>query len=160
VYPRIGINYNFGVTKGSLLAGIGVLNTYRLSDRWSLFGALGYQVSTSEGMGFSTTGMEVSAGSNGYFDIDFGVRLDIGRNQFYRDVESKRKAYSQPLTGHNWPRFAVNTIASVGVAYGVKRYPLQAMQQLPPWVFSVWQETAITGMMCWREQRSVSVPQN
>ena len=140
--------------------GVGLEETYRLNDRLSLFGALGYQVSTSEGMGFSTTGMEVSAGSNGYFDIDFGVRLDIGRNQFYRDVESKRKAYSQPLTGHNWSRFAVNTIASVGVAYGVKRYPLQAMQQLPPWVFSVWQETAITGMTYWLAQPSVSVPQN
>ena len=117
---RAGIITQFVEGSGSPLMGVGLEETYRLDDRWSLFGALGYQVSTSEGMGFSTTGMEVSAGSNGYFDIDFGVRLDIGRNQFYRDVESKRKAYSQPLTGHNWPRFAVNTIASVGVAYGVK----------------------------------------
>ena len=52
---------------GSPLMGVGLEETYRLNDRWSLFGALGYQVSTSEGMGFSTTGMEVSAGSNGYF---------------------------------------------------------------------------------------------
>ena len=117
---RAGIITQFVEGSGSPLMGVGLEETYRLDDRWSLFGALGYQVSTSEGMGFSTTGMEVSAGSNGYFDIDFGVRLDIGRNQFYRDVESKRKAYSQPMTGHNWPRFAVNTIASVGVAYGVK----------------------------------------
>lgn len=119
-FVRAGIITQFVEGSGSPLMGVGLEETYRLNDRWSLFGALGYQVSTSEGMGFSTTGMEVSAGSNGYFDIDFGVRLDIGRNQFYRDVESKRKAYSQPLTGHNWPRFAVNTIASVGVAYGVK----------------------------------------
>ena len=119
-FVRAGIITQFVEGSGSPLMGVGLEETYRLNDRWSLFGALGYQVSTSEGMGFSTTGMEVSAGSNGYFDIDFGVRLDIGRNQFYRDVESKRKAYSQPLTGPNWPRFAVNTIASVGVAYGVK----------------------------------------
>ena len=71
-------------------------------------------------MGVSTTGMDVSAGSNGFFDIDFGVRLDLGRNKFYRDADSKRKAYTQPLAGHNWPRFVVNTLASVGVAYGVK----------------------------------------
>ena len=71
-------------------------------------------------MGYGQTGMEVSAGSNGFFNIDFGVRYDIGRNKFYRDAESKSKAYAQPLTGHNWPRFAVNTLASVGVAYGVK----------------------------------------
>ena len=36
MYPRIGVNYNFGVSKGSLLAGIGVLNTYRINDRWSV----------------------------------------------------------------------------------------------------------------------------
>jgi hypothetical protein len=91
-----------------------------LNDHLSLFGAAGYQVSTSEGMGYGMTGMEVSTGSNGFFDVDFGVRYDLGRHQFYRDVETKKKAYSQPLAWHNWPRFAVNTIASVGVAYGVK----------------------------------------
>ena len=125
-YVRAGIITQFVEGSGSPLMGVGLEETYRLNERWSLFGALGYQVSTSEGMGYGHTGMDVSAGSNGYFDIDFGVRLDIGRNQFYRDVESKRKAYSQPLTGHNWPRFAVNTIASVGVAY-VGKTALKAM---------------------------------
>ena len=119
-FVRAGIITQFVEGSGSPLMGIGVEETYRLDDKWSLFGSLGYQVTTSEGMGVSTTGMDVSAGSNGFFDIDFGVRLDLGRNRFYRDAESKRKAYSQPLTGHNWPRFAVNTLASVGVAYGVK----------------------------------------
>lgn len=125
-YVRAGIITQFVEGSGSPLMGVGLEETYRLDERWSLFGALGYQVSTSEGMGYGHTGMDVSAGSNGYFDIDFGVRLDVGRNQFYRDVESKRKAYSQPLTGHNWPRFAVNTIASVGVAY-VGKTALKAM---------------------------------
>ena len=119
-FVRAGIITQFVEGSGSPLMGIGVEETYRLDDKWSLFGSLGYQVTTSEGMGVSTTGMDVSAGSNGFFDIDFGVRLDLGRNRFYRDAESKRKAYAQPLTGHNWPRFAVNTLASVGVAYGVK----------------------------------------
>lgn len=116
-YLRMGIITQFVEGSGSPLGGLGLEETYRLNDRWSLFGALGYQVTTSEGMGVSTTGMEVAAGTNGFFDIDFGVRYDIGHNKFYRDAEEKRKAYSQPLTGHNWPRFAVNTVASVGVAY-------------------------------------------
>lgn len=119
-YIRAGIISQFVEGSASPVAGAGLEETYRLNDRLSLFGALGYQVSTSEGMGVSTTGMDVSAGSNGFFDIDFGVRLDLGRNRFYRDIESKKKAYAQPLTGHNWARFAVNTMASVGVAYGVK----------------------------------------
>ncbi|SEM54046.1 PAP2 superfamily protein [Prevotella sp. ne3005] len=116
-YLRMGIITQFVEGSASPLAGIGLEETYRLNDRMSLFGAVGYQVSTSEGMGYGFTGMEDTAGSNGFFDIDFGIRYDISRNQFYRDAESKRKAYAQPLTGHNWPRFAVNTVASVGVAY-------------------------------------------
>lgn len=119
-YVRAGIITQFVVGSVSPLMGAGLEETYRLNDHLSLFGAAGYQVSTSEGMGYVMTGMEVSTGSNGFFDVDFGVRYDLGRHQFYRDVETKKKAYSQPLAWHNWPRFAVNTIASVGVAYGVK----------------------------------------
>lgn len=125
-YLRAGIITQFVEGSGSPLGGLGLEETYRLNDRLSLFGAVGYQVSTSEGLGVSTTGMEVAAGTNGFFDIDFGIRYDLGRNKFYRDAESKRKAYSQPLTGHNWPRFAVNTVASVGVAY-IGKTALKAM---------------------------------
>lgn len=116
-YVRAGIITQFVEGSGSPLGGMGIEETYRLNDRLSLFGSLGYQVTTSEGLGVSVTGIGASAGSNGFFDIDFGIRYDLGRNKFYRDAESKRKAYSQPMTGHNWPRFAVNTIASVGVGY-------------------------------------------
>ena len=117
-YVRAGIITQFVEGSGSPLAGAGIEETYRLNDRLSLFGALGYQVTTSEGMGVSTTGMEVAAGTNGFFDIDLGVRLDLGRNVFYRDAEVRRNALVEEFPmGHNWPRFAVNTIASVGVAY-------------------------------------------
>lgn len=115
-YLRMGLITQFVEGSGSPLGGLGLEETYRLNDRWSLFGALGYQVTTSEGMGVSTTGMEVAAGTNGFFDIDFGVRYDIGHNKFYRDAEEK-KVQGEGLRGHNWPRFAVNTVASVGVAY-------------------------------------------
>lgn len=117
-YVRTGVITQFVEGSGSPLMGAGLEETYRLNDRLSLFGAFGYQVTTSEGMGVSTTGMEVAAGTNGFFDIDFGVRYDLGRNKFYRNIESK--VHDSRFTvqgGHNWPRFAVNTIASVGVAY-------------------------------------------
>lgn len=116
-FLRMGIITQFVESSGSPLMGVGLEETYRLNDRLSLFGSAAYQVSTSEGMGVSTTGMEVAAGNNGFFDIDFGIRYDLGRNKFYKNLEDKQKAYSQPLTGHNWPRFAVNTVASVAVAY-------------------------------------------
>ena len=119
-YVRAGIITQFVVGSASPLAGAGLEETYRLNDRLSLFGALGYQVSTSEGLGYGMTGMDVAAGSNGFFDIDFGIRYDLGRNRFYRDEETKRVTYSQPVAGHNWPRFAVNTLASVGVGFALK----------------------------------------
>ena len=120
-YVRAGIITQFVTGSGSPLMGAGLQQTYRLNDQLSLFGSAGYQVSTSEGLGYGMTGMEVAAGSNGYFDVDFGVVVDLGQNKFYRNIDAKRKAMAEePATGHNWPRFAVNTIASVGVAYGVK----------------------------------------
>ena len=116
-YLRMGVITQFVEGSGSPLMGAGLEETYRLNERLSLFGAVGYQVSTSEGMGVSTTGMDVAAGTNGFFDIDFGIRYDLGHNKFYRDEESKALRQAQGPEGHNWPRFAVNTVASVGVAY-------------------------------------------
>ena len=142
-YLRMGIITQFVEGSGSPLAGIGLEETYRLNDRLSLFGAVGYQVTTSEGMGVSTTGMDVAAGTNGFFDIDFGIRYELGRNGFAHrgQAPSASQNYAQmsqipeqssptrslsPCAGHNWPRFAVNTIASVGVAY-VGKTALKAM---------------------------------
>jgi len=128
-YIRAGIISQFVEGSASPVAGAGLEETYRIADRMSLFGAFGYQVSTSEGMGYGFTGMEVAAGSNGFFDIDFGVVIDISektrwnahrRGQSLCSSQSFSQQGQSPSAVHNWPRFAVNTIASVGVAYGVK----------------------------------------
>lgn len=118
-FIRAGIISQFESGSGSPLAGAGVEETYRLNDRLSLFGALAYQVTTSESSGGST-GMKVAAGSNGFFDIDFGVVYDLGQNGFYRDVQSKREAKARLAQRHNWSRFIVNTAASVGVGFALK----------------------------------------
>jgi hypothetical protein len=110
----------FAEGSGSPLMGVGLEETWRLNRRLSLFGSLAYQVTTSEGMGVSVTGMNVSTGSNGFFDVDFGIRCDLGHNRFYRDREERQSALSTPASSHNWARFAVNTLASVGVAFGGK----------------------------------------
>lgn len=79
VYPRIGVNYNFGVSKGALVAGIGVLNTYRLDPRWSIYMDMAY---TMTGSGFvgsehvKSTGL--GSNSNGYFSVGLGAQLDLG----------------------------------------------------------------------------------
>lgn len=119
-FVRAGVITQFVEGSGSPLMGVGLEETYKLTERLNLFGSVAYQVSTSEGLGVSTTGKEVAAGSNGFFDIDFGIRYDLGQNRFYRTMTQKGQSLSQqgqsPLC-HNWPRFAVNTVASVAVAY-------------------------------------------
>ena len=119
-YIRAGIITQFVEGSGSPLMGAGLEETYRLNDRLSLFGAFGYQVTTSEGMGVSTTGVDVSAGTNGFFDIDFGIRYDLGQNRWYKPGAKESRNYGYTEGQHNWPRFLVNTGASVVVAYGVK----------------------------------------
>ena len=140
-FVRAGLITQFVESSGSPLMGFGLEQTYRLSDNLSLFGALAYQVSTSEGMGYSTTGMDVAAGSNGFFDIDFGVKVDISPVKGWpfgklRDRPSTLRQAQGPqaqgppfgpstssgtaLRQVQWARFAVNTIASVGVSYVAK----------------------------------------
>ena len=130
-YARAGIISQFVEGSASPLMGAGLEETYRLNDRLSVYGSLGYQVSTSEGMGYGYTGMDVAAGTNGFFDIDFGVIIDISEKTRWTSRSAHRgqslcnsQNFSQrglsPCMGHNWPRFIVNTGASVAVAYGAK----------------------------------------
>ena len=98
-YPRIGLNYNFGVSKGSLAVGFGFLNTYRLSDRWSVYLDAAYMMSGSGFVGedkVKSTGM--GSNSNGYFSIGLGAQMDLG--------ESHQDAHSVK-TGDFWQHWFV-----------------------------------------------------
>ena len=118
-FIRAGIISQFEIGSSSPLMGAGLEQTYRLNERLSLFGSAAYQVTTSESSGGST-GLNVPAGTNGFFDIDFGVVYDLGQNGFYRNAQSKREAEVRLAQRHNWPRFMVNTVASVGVGFALK----------------------------------------
>lgn len=79
VYPRIGVNYNFGVSKGSLLAGAGVLTTYRLSDRWGLLFDAAYMLTGSGFVGNNESGgTGTGSNSNGYFSFGLGAQMALG----------------------------------------------------------------------------------
>ncbi len=80
LYPRIGINYNFGVSKGSLLAGIGLLNTYRISDRWSVYGDIAYIMTGSGFVGKeSKADTGTGSNSNGYLTFGIGAQVELGK---------------------------------------------------------------------------------
>lgn len=98
VYPRVGVNYNFGVSKGSLLVGAGVLNTYRLNDRWSLYADLAYILSGSGFVGVTKMkgGTGYGSNSNGYFSFGLGAQMNLGK--------SHTDEHSVTTNGfwHNW----------------------------------------------------------
>ena len=90
LHPRAGIANNRATDSASPLVGCGIENTFRLSDKLSLYADFAYQVTTSEFFGGeSTTGMSVSSGSNGFFDINLGVIFYLGKskNKFLRPNE-------------------------------------------------------------------------
>ena len=78
VYPRAGLLRNFAIGSSSPLLGAGVENTYKLTDRLGLYADFGYQVITSESS-VSITGMSVGEGSNGFFNLEAGVVINLSR---------------------------------------------------------------------------------
>ncbi len=119
VYPRMGIAVNFSSEyKECPLLGIGIEQTYAISDRVKLFADVAYQVTTS---GFHDkkyhTGRS-SLNSNGWFDLNAGIQYDLGKNWWDKPGEKRSDCLS--FTRHNWPRFIVNAGASVIVGFGAK----------------------------------------
>ena len=118
VYPRVGLGHNFDVSDSSPNVGLGVEQSYRLSQRTSLYGNIAYHFISSGFMGKDHESGHYNAASNGFFLIDLGIRYDLGRTGWDRPGENRP---APPMTaGHNWPRFAVNTLASVGVGFALK----------------------------------------
>ena len=79
LYPRIGVNYNFGVSKGAILVGVGMLNTYRLSSKWSLYCDLAYIMTGSGFVGAEVENTGTGSNSNGYFSLGIGAQYNLGK---------------------------------------------------------------------------------
>ncbi len=75
-YLRCGLINQFCIGSASPLLGGGLENTYKLNDKWRLYGDIGYQVTTSESSG-GMTGMEVATGTNGFLNIELGAQLEL-----------------------------------------------------------------------------------
>lgn len=79
-FARAGIGSNLAIHSASPMVGAGLEATYRLRSRVSLFTDLCYQAITSEFYDYvSCTGMSVSTGHNGFFDLSLGVQIDLGK---------------------------------------------------------------------------------
>ena len=125
VYPRMGLGINFSSeNKECPLLGVGVEQTYKLNEKMKFFADFAYQVTTSgfHDDKFHTPDMNLN--SNGWFDINLGIQYEFGKNTWSKP--GRAHPSSQLDAGHNWPRFIVNTVASVGVSF-VGKTALKAM---------------------------------
>ena len=118
VFPRMGIVNNLSIEKHEEcpVLGIGTEQTYKLNDRTKLFADVAYQFAT--GGIVNLNHHTDNTGSNGWFDINVGVQYELGQTIGWNKPGEKRLA--KTVGGHNWPRFIVNTGASVAVAFGAK----------------------------------------
>ena len=125
VFPRVGLNSNFETRSASPLIGMGIEQTYKLSQRLKLYADFVYQVTTGEMMDNNTGN---GSGSNGWFDFNVGVQYELGQVVGWNKVgENQVNGSGFTVNGsRNWPRFIVNTIGSVGVAY-IGKTALKAM---------------------------------
>jgi len=123
VYPRMGLGENFSSTYSECpILGIGTEHTFAVNDRMKLFADASYQVTTGGFLDARFSGSENNGLSHsGWFDINVGVQYDLGLNTWYKPGEKRVHGSGLMVNAsHNWPRFIVNTGASVVVAYGAK----------------------------------------
>ena len=118
VFPRMGLAENFSSSYSECpILGIGTEQTFMINDRMKLYADFSYQVTTGGFLDGKFSG-DKGLSHNGWFDINVGVQYDLGQNKWYKPGE--RRSATHWEGGHNWPRFIVNTGASVVVAFGAK----------------------------------------
>lgn len=130
VFPRAGLDSNLEISSGSPLVGIGTEQTFKLNDRLKLFADVAYQFTSTEFVNENTEHQSTGSNSNGWFDLNVGVQYEFGRNTW--DKPGEKRTASHWESGHNWPRFIVNTGVSVVVAYGVKTVLKKAIKEERP----------------------------
>ena len=120
IFPRMGIARNFSSEdKEGPVLGLGLEQTYKINDRLKLYTDVAYQVTTS-GIFDTKFYTGPSANTNGWFDINLGVQYELGQTIGWNKPNEVHGSRLRVNDGHNWPRFIVNTGASVVVAFGAK----------------------------------------
>ena len=131
VYPRAGLVSNFSSSYSeSPLLGIGTEQIFAISDRMKIFADVSYQATTGGFLDAKFGNSTLWDCSNGWLDFNIGVQYEFGKNWW--DKPGERRTSSVVASSHNWPRFIVNTGASVIVAFGVKTVLKKAIKEERP----------------------------
>lgn len=131
VFPRAGLDSNLEISSGSPLVGIGTEQTFKLNNRLKLFADVAYQFTSTEFVNGNTEHQNTGSNSNGWFDLNVGIQYELGQVVGW-DKPGERRTSSVIASSHNWPRFIVNTGASVIVAFGVKSVLKKAIKEERP----------------------------
>ena len=119
IFPRFGLAENFPSSYSECpILGFGTEQTFTLNNRLKLYADFSYQVTTG-GFLDAKFGGDMGLSHNGWFDINIGVQYELGQVIGWNKPGKERTAIVN-VTAHNWPRFIVNTGASVVVAFGAK----------------------------------------
>ena len=101
-----------GDGKGAPMLGAGVINTYRLNDRWSLYADASYHFISSVNDVFSGNGK----GSNGYVEISVGAQLQLGKASSFKSSSAGGEAQSGKAQSPTViPSFWSNWFAQAGL---------------------------------------------
>lgn len=82
VYPRAGVVYNFGCSKGSPLIGLGIGNTFRINKRINMYADATFNGVSSGFTGDSSTATGTGSSFNAFFDFNVGVIINLGKTGF------------------------------------------------------------------------------
>lgn len=119
VYPRAGLACNFSSTYAECpILGIGTEQIFSVSNNTKIFADVSYQATTGGFLDAKFGNSTFWDFSNGWFDLNVGVQYDFGKNWWDKPKDQRKATHWEG--GHNWPRFIVNTGASVIVAFGAK----------------------------------------
>lgn len=119
IYPRMGLAENFPSSYSECpILGIGTEQTFTINKRMKLYADASYQVTTG-GFLDEKFGGDTGLSHNGWFDLNVGVQYELGQIIGWNRPKEKESS-AMTVAGHNWPRFIVNTGASVVVAFGAK----------------------------------------
>ena len=89
--PRAGGWLNVKEGKAGPILGVGLANTYRLSNKWRLFADVNYTfVPSMNGVNSGT-----DHGGNSYAEINAGVEVDLSNNNTFHRVSEKAKVFDK-----------------------------------------------------------------
>ena len=102
--PRAGGWIRIGNGKGSPILGVGLANTYRLSDKWRLFADLNYTFVAS----INSIASGTDHGGNSYVEINAGVEMDLSKNNaFHRASEQSKHNDKAVVVNSFWDNWFV-----------------------------------------------------